>query len=216
MSSERVITDALGRIDTYAFEQLEAPPGDVHSETDLLASAWEQAEQIKEQARRIGEAEGHAAGHAAAQTEVQSALAALQAALAAIEQMKVELIAALEHDAAELALRISEQILAAAIEVQPERVVDVARNALRRVTDRRRVVLVVHPSDLETMGVAVPALKAELGGIEHCDVQADRRISAGGAILRTEAGEIDATIETGLERAREIVAGVLKGARDGA
>ncbi|HUO69131.1 MAG TPA: FliH/SctL family protein [Solirubrobacteraceae bacterium] len=216
MSSEQVITDALGRIDTYAFEQLEAPPSDVHSDTDLLANAWDQAEHIKEQARRTGEAEGHAAGFAAAAAQVQSAVDALRTALAAVEQMRAELIAALEHDAAELALRISEQILAAAVEVQPERVVDVARNALRRVTDRQRVVLVVNPSDLEAMGVAVPALKAELGGIEHCDVQADRRISAGGAILRTEAGEIDATIETGLERAREIVAGVLKGARDDA
>jgi flagellar assembly protein FliH len=215
MSSEQMITDELGRIDKYAFEQLEAPLGGIQSETDLLASAWEQAEQIRAQARKAGEEEGRAAGYAAGQAEVDSAVAALSAALAATEQASEELSARLEHDAAELTLRITEQILAAAVEVEPERIVDVARNALRRVTERRRVVLVVNPGDLETMAQSVPALQAELGGIEHCDVQADRRIGAGGAILRTEGGEIDATVETCLHRAREIVFDALKGEGDG-
>jgi flagellar biosynthesis/type III secretory pathway protein FliH len=35
-------------------------------------------------------------------------------------------------------------------------------------------------------------------------------------ILRTEAGEIDARLEAGIERAREIVAEVLKGEPDDA
>ena len=48
------------------------------------------------------------------------------------------------------------------------------------------------------MGESVEALKAELGGIEHCGVQTDRRVGRGGAIVRTEAGEIDATIEAQL------------------
>jgi flagellar assembly protein FliH len=57
----------------------------------------------------------------------------------------------------------------------------------------------------------VATLRAELGGIETCDVQSDRRVGRGGVILRTDAGEIDARVETGLERAREIVAATLKG-----
>ncbi len=208
------LTDELGRIDKYAFEQLEAPPGGFRTENDLLAGAWEQAEQIRDQARQTGDAEGRAAGFAAAQAEVESAISALNSALVATEQLCEELTSQLEHDAAELAFRLSEQILAAAIEVQPERVVDVARNALRRVTERRRVVLLVNPSDLEAIRESVPTLKAELGGIEHCDVQSDRRINRGGVILRTDAGEIDTTFDTGLLRAREIVADALKGEPD--
>jgi flagellar assembly protein FliH len=199
----------------YAFEQLDAPPAAIQSESDLLADAWAQAEQIREEARRAGEAEGRASGLTAGRAEVESALAALGSALASIEQMAEELTAALEHDAAELAFQICEQILAGAVDVEPERIVDVARNALRRVTDRRRVVLVVNPADLELMRDAIPALQAELGGIEHCDVQSDRRVGAGGAILRTEGGEIDATLETGLERAREIVTEALRSRKDG-
>ena len=57
---------------------------------------------------------------------------------------------------------------------------------------------------------SVEQLKGELGGIEHCDVQSDRRIDRGGVILRTDAGEIDVSIDAQLERAREIVAETLQ------
>jgi flagellar assembly protein FliH len=172
MSSERVVT--------YAFQQLDAPPGGGISTADVLADAWGEAEQIREQARRDGEAAGREAGLAAARTEVQSVVEMMVQALAEVTEMRQELLTALEQDAADLAIRISEHVLAGALEVQPERIVDVARNALRRANDRRRVVLVVHPADLELLGEAVQSLKSELGGIEHCDVQADRRIARGG------------------------------------
>jgi flagellar assembly protein FliH len=207
---------AAAAIATYAFPQLEAPPEGGASARDLLGSAAAQAEQILVQARSQGEAEGRAEGLTAAHHEVESVLEALRQALADVAQTRAELIAALEQDAVALAFRLGEQILAGVIDVKPEVVIDVARNALRRVTDRRRVILVVNPADLEIVADSVKALQAELGGIEHCDVQADRRITRGGAILRTDAGEIDVTVESQLERAREIVAAALKGEHDGA
>ena len=91
--------------------------------------------------------------------------------------------------------------------MQPERVLDVARNALRRLTERRHVTLVVNPADLELVSECVEQLQSELGGIEHLDVQSDRRVGRGGVVARTNAGEIDAGIDTQLARAREIVAG---------
>ncbi len=217
MSSDRrhASPDEAEQIATYAFEQLEPPPGGVGGASDLLSGAWAEAEQIRAQARLAGEAEGRAEGLLAARAEVQSALAALAGALAAIEQLREALMSELEHDAAELAFRLSEQVLAGVLDVEPERVLDVARNALRRVSARRRVILVVNPADLEVLSDSVKTLQAELGGIEHCDVQSDRRVGRGGVILRTEAGEIDARVESGLDRAREIVAVALRGEQDG-
>jgi len=48
-----------------------------------------------------------------------------------------------------------------------------------------------------------------LGGIEHCEVQAERRVARGGAVVRTPEGDIDARIESKLERARDVVAAAL-------
>ena len=179
---------------------------------DVLSAVRAEAEQIRAQAWAAGEAEGRAAGMAAARDDAQPSVAAMAAALESIGQLKAQVLADLEQDAVEMALRLAEQILAGVLDVQPERVLDVGRNALRHLIDRRRVTLVVNPGDLELVSECVDQLQSELGGIEHLGVQSDRRISRGGAIARTESGDIDAGIDTQLARAREIVAAAL--ARD--
>ena len=196
----------------YEFEQLDAPPaGAIGGVADVLSAAWAEAEQVRAQARAAGEAEGRAEGLLQAREQAAPALAALAAAAAEVTALRDELAALFERDAIELALSLSEQIVAGAIAVQPERLVDVARGALRRLTERHRVTLIVNPDDLELLGRETAALSAELGGIDHLDVQSDRRIARGGAIARTESGEIDVTIAAQLQTAREIVEHELSG-----
>ena len=79
------------------------------------------------------------------------------------------------------------------------------RGALRRLVERDRVLVLVHPDDLDVVREHADGLVAELGGIEHFGVEADRRVARGGAIVRTGEGEVDATLETKLGRAREVV-----------
>ena len=163
----------------------------------------------RDEARLAGEVEGRAAGLADARAQSEQALEALACALQSVEELRSEVVAAIERDAVELSLRLSEQILSGALSVQPERVLDVARGALRRLADRHRVTVVVNPADLELLSESVEGLKATLGGIEHCGVQTDRRVGRGGAIARTEAGEIDASIDAQMRSAREIVVAAL-------
>ncbi len=59
------------------------------------------------------------------------------------------------------------------------------------------------------MADSVDQLQAQLGGIEHLAVQSDRRVVRGGAIARTESGEIDSGIDTQLQRARDLVVAAL-------
>jgi flagellar assembly protein FliH len=122
-----------------------------------------------------------------------------------------DLAARTELAAVDLALRIAEQAMGAAIAVEPERVLDVVRGALRRLVERERVLLLVNPDDLDVVRDRVGALVSELGGIEHWEVQAERRVPRGGAIVRTEEGEVDATLATKLERARELLQHELAG-----
>jgi len=197
-------------VGTYAFRQLDAPPpGTSNGIADVLSAVRAEAEHIRAQAWAAGEAEGRAAGLAAAQTEAAPALAALGAAVEAISQLRAQVMAELEQDAVEMAMQLAEQILAGVIAVEPERVIDVGRNALRHLSDRRRVTLVVNPDDLELVSECVDQLQSELGGIEHLGVQSDRRIGRGGAIARTDSGEIDSGFDAQLGRAREIVAAAL-------
>ncbi len=207
---------AAATVEAYTFRQLEAPAGRTGRATDVLAAAHAEADQIRAAARSMGEAEGRAAAEAAARAQLEPALRAAAAAAAALEQLADAVTAELEHDAVGLALRLAEQIVAGAIDVEPERLVEIAAQALRRIRDRRSVTLVVNPADLELLSGSVSALRAALGGIEQLSVQADRRVGRGGVLARTEDGEIDASLEAQLARAREVVAAQLgRAASDG-
>ena len=84
--------------------------------------------------------------------------------------------------------------------VTEPRVIDVLWHMPTGVIDRR---------SQPRLSEAVPGLQSELGGIEHCYVQSDRRVGRGGVLARTDEGEIDASIETQLTRVREIVSSEL-------
>lgn len=190
----------------YAFEQLDAPPvmlaGDAESP---LAAARAEAEAIRATARTDGHAEGLATGLAEGREQIATALAALAGAVTELEALRDATAEAVERDAVELALMLAEKIVAGTVAVAPERVLDVTRGALRRLSDRRRVTVLVHPDDLDLVRSVADGFAAELGGIEHCDVQAERRLGRGGAVVRTEEGQVDASVETQLARARELV-----------
>jgi flagellar assembly protein FliH len=168
----------------YLFEQLEPsappPPG---SAARILADAAAEAERIREHARAAGHEEGRAQGHADGIAEAHAAAGALHAALAGLQQQSAEIAQA----------------------VQPERVLDTVAGALRRIADRRRIAVLVDPADLEIVNAAIAELQTRAGGIELCEIQADRRVGRGGAIVRTLESEVDATVQTQLERAREVI-----------
>jgi flagellar assembly protein FliH len=191
---------------SYAFEPLEpsaAPPRDAAAR--VLAKAMADAERIRESARAEGLQEGRSAGHAQGAGEIAAGSAALVAAVAGIEALRAETVQAIESDAIDLALRLAGKILAGAQQAQPELVVDVVQGALRRIVDRRRITVMVNPADLEVVKAAIGELTAQGSGVETCDLQADERVGLGSAVVRTSEGEVDASVHTQLERAREVV-----------
>ncbi len=191
---------------SYDFEQLEAsepPPRDAAAR--LLLQASTEAERIRELARAEGFQEGRAAGHQQGVAEISAGAGALAAAVQAIDALRSEIVEAVEADAIDLALGLAAKILAGAQQARPELVVDVVQGALRRINDRRKITVMVNPADLEVVRAAIGELTAQGSGVELCDLQSDERVGVGSAVVRTSEGEVDASVHTQLERAREVV-----------
>jgi flagellar assembly protein FliH len=195
----------------FDFQTLEAPAPPVApvDEAAAVMSALAQAEQDAAVLREQARAEGFAAGRAEALAALEPALAALSAAALAVDAQRADVAEALERRAVELGLALAGKVLAGAIEVEPERVVESVRGALRGIVERERIIVLVNPDDMELVRESMDELRASLGGIEHCEVQAERRVGRGGCIVRTPVGDVDARVETKLERAREVVAAAL-------
>ena len=201
----------------FVLDQLE-PAAAVPAVDDLLAvvaGARAEADAIRDQARAEGFAAGHAEGFAAAQQEALAQLApavqALHAAAAALAADRAELADRVEAGAVELAVELAGKVVAGAVQARPETVLDVVRGALRCFMERERVQVLVNPDDLGIVRESMDAIAGELGGIEHVEVQEERRIGRGGAIVRTATAQVDAGLETKLDRAREVVAAELRG-----
>jgi len=200
----------------FVLDQLQSA-GDVPDVGDLLAvveSARAEADAIREAARAeefaAGQAEGLAAAQSMAQAQLAPAVQALSTAAEAVAAERGDLADQVEARAVELALELAEKVVAGAIAAQPGRVLDVVRGALRCFVERERVHILVNPEDLGLVRGAIDDLAAELGGIDHVEVQEERRIGRGGAIVRTPASQVDASIRTKLDRAREVITAELQ------
>jgi flagellar biosynthesis/type III secretory pathway protein FliH len=198
----------------FDFEQLAPPPrrekppsmDEAHSRSQaIVAAAQQQAAGIRERARREGFAEGMVAGRAELRELGEPAVQALSEAVERIRELEARVSDAVEHQAVVLAMDIAEKVVAGAIAVEPERVLDVVRGALRAIVERERLVILVNPDDLEIVREGLDELTGSLGGVEHVEVQEERRVMRGGAVVRTAVGEVDANIRTKLDRAREAV-----------
>jgi flagellar assembly protein FliH len=184
-----------------AFDQLEPVvirrPGDGPSPEQIAAAI--------EQARAEGFEAGRHAGLAENEARIAVAEDGLRAAAGALVDERGAVADAVERSAVVLALRIAEQAVRAAVDADPERVLDAVQGALRALVERERVLVLVNPADLEIVRAGLTPLADGLGGIGNFEVQAERRVTRGGAVVRTADGEIDATLETKLERARSVL-----------
>jgi flagellar assembly protein FliH len=193
----------------FAFEQLEPPPAGAPAARPTepvqdIAAVQAQAEAIRAEARQAGHEEGFRAGAEEALESMRPAAASLAEAAGAVREERAQNGEALERHAVDLALALAEKALQAAVEVDPERVVDVVRGAMRLLVEREDVTVYVNPLDVDVVREAVEGEVDGAGG-PRIEVLDERRVARGGAVVRTSLGEIDARLETKLEQARELL-----------
>ena len=189
----------------FDFAPLAAPVAVVAPDRDAAAVVLDSAHAQADAIRTLAHAEGLAAGREAALAELAPAASALEEGARALRAEAAALAERLESQAVDLALFLADKVVGAAVAADPALVVEAVRGALRGLVERERVTVLVHPDDLELVRGAMGGLIATLGGIEHCEVQAERRVARGGAVVRTPEGDVDARPDVKLQRAREVV-----------
>jgi flagellar biosynthesis/type III secretory pathway protein FliH len=159
----------------------------------IIAQAEQRAEQIvrtsEREAARVrlrAETEGRADGAAA--------IAAQALALAAHEARADE--RQLERSI-ELAILLAERLLGEALQLDPERVVALARQALREIRSTRQITIVAHPDDARVLERSLSSLPAVA---DTARVQPDPSRERGNLRLEMESGVLDARLSPQLER----------------
>jgi type III secretion protein L len=149
----------------------------------LRAEAEADRERLRAEAVTAGRAEG---------------LASAAAALASAARERDRRLAGVERELVALAVDVARRILGRELAADPDAVVGVAREALAAARGRRELTLRVNPSDAGALRGAQAVLAGAIAPAAAFAIREDPTVPPGGALVETEAGLVDARLETQL------------------
>lgn len=177
----------------------------------ILFEARAQAEAIREEARQ----QGYAAGAALARQEVETELRTIwdrqtfaikgniQAIIDSIIEAREELWRETEQEMVALVIEIARKVIKTEVKQNSDVIVEMIRHAMRRISDKDNIRIRVNPDDVGVVREHREDLMRILDGIRHLEIDDDRRIGQGGCVIETNAGTIDARVETQFEQVEE-------------
>ncbi len=178
----------------------------------LILEAEEHAELLRADAQEMGlttgtlqaEAEFEEAVEAEVQLRVQQRLKqlvpALQSATTQLIRDHEQILLQWESAVVRLSLTLAERILRRELEIRPAAPQALVAEALQLTAGSSSVLLRMHPADVSDMEAHSVEWQQLLSTQQNLKVVADSKISPGGCLLETLAGEIDGRIETQLAR----------------
>ena len=98
-----------------------------------------------------------------------------------------------------LALTAVKKIMGRELEMKPESVVDIVKTALKPVTQHRRITIYVNKEDLDHIEGERETIKALFEHIDSLAIQRRDDVGIGGCIIETEAGIINAQLDSQLK-----------------
>jgi type III secretion protein L len=172
---------------------------------DVIALAQEKARQILDEAERERGAileqarqEGHAKG-----------LAEWNHILAQATQRGEELARSWEENMLRLSVRVAEKIIGEELKLHPETIAGIVREALAGIRPGRHLVIQVNDAEAQEVRTRTARLKESLSAGCEIEIVASATVPAGGCVIESELGIVDARLETQLKCLEEaLVRGV--------
>lgn len=187
-----------------------APPEEVagHVILEAQAKAYEKMVEAESEAKLIRKRaydEAFLAGKEAAQQELEAKRTELATLLEEVEAERVSFFDRMEPEVARLSITIAEKVIARQLEVHPETVVDLVKNAMRRMQERETLRVRLNPDDVPIVRAAREDLLSEINGVQKLELIDDRRVGRGGCVVESNNGVLDARIKTQLEEMERVI-----------
>lgn len=209
----------LSDIEAYARRMLLKARQDADQ---LLAAAQEQARTIQARAHIEGLAEGKKEGLLQGKSEglkqgkaeafekhsrqLTELLTLLQQAMQELNDQRQQLINRCEAEVLPLALAIAEKVTRRLGKLDPRVVEANAREAVRMVLSRHDIRIACHPEQVRLLDEVSERLRQQWPQLQRITIVADSSMTPGGCRVFTAGGQIDADLQSQLDRiARELV-----------
>lgn len=156
----------------------------------LIAEAREETASIRENAVAEGRAEG---------------LRAWNERIVAATSARDKALAEAEREILQLAVHIAEKIIGEQLRLDPETTVSIVREALKSARRDKDVTIEVHPDAVAVVEARLDELRRNSPQGALFGVRGDASIAPGGCVVRTEAGTVDAKLESQLACLEELL-----------
>ena len=103
-----------------------------------------------------------------------------------------------EEVLAEMSMDVVRQILATELEINQQYALEIAKDVLQHITHARRARIMINPADFALFESHREALMVQSRELENIEIVQDNTIKSG-VMVETDAGLIDATVQTRLE-----------------
>jgi flagellar assembly protein FliH len=211
----------LGSKVVFNFDDLRQR-GDAYVETvrkqvgEMLTDAEAEVVTLRKSAHQLGFEEGQRDGLRNADESIQqrarqiaekTAADGLATALPALKSVADSLaverdgwIADWESTAVRLAAAIAERLLGCQLRLKPELAREMIREALQLAIGAPRIRVHLHTDDAALLGRQATEVIRTLAACGEAEIVADNSLTRGGCLIETQHGQIDARIETVLDR----------------
>lgn len=151
-----------------------------------------------------GQAEGLEQGRAQAAEELKNLTEMLQTVLQSLTNARQELSTSLELDLSEMVLLLAGQLAAGAVTIDPERIVELARQGLNLVAESDVVTIRAATGPVALLREAHGALQTA-ANVESLRIVEDPTLEPDGCIVESEMGRVDMRVSQRLEAARDLL-----------
>jgi flagellar assembly protein FliH len=171
----------------------------------LIENARAAAERIQKDAYHEGFSQGEAAGRKLTDQKLEPILKSIERLIVSLGRERETLVERYEAEIVRLALLVAARVVHREIEADHDVVLDVARDALAKVVKAERISIKVSPFDLDVLRQATVSDSPPEWMQANVSIEGDFQIGRGGCKVLTDAGEIDATIETQIRLLKTIL-----------
>jgi flagellar assembly protein FliH len=157
--------------------------------------------ELREETLESAREQGLQQGQAAAEVQSRQLLNTLRDVIGSVRDAREQYVADIADEAVEIVFAAIVRILGEAFE-QHDTVVAAVQEALRCSRERRRLVVRVAPRDFPVINSHRDVL-FEGASASELEVVADEQVKLGGCLLEGASGDLDARLETQVQRLRE-------------
>jgi flagellar assembly protein FliH len=161
----------------------------------IIDDAIRESEELRQEAIVAGREEGMAE----AAKNIEEALETLNQAV----KERKRIIKDSEQEILRLSLKIAEQIIRSEVSLHRDVCLNIVAEAIARVSDREQIIVKVNHDDVEYLKRYKDRLTGMIDGVKSFSIIEDANIEAGGCVIETNLGFVDAKISTKLKSIEE-------------